>query len=59
MESPLPNKKRVDDRKSRGNSDPDRIDVTGGDPPADDRKGHVDSDPDRIDVTGADPTDDK
>ena len=53
MELLTPNKMRVDDRKSRGNSDPDRIGVTGGGPTSDDRKGHGDSDPDRIGVTGA------
>ena len=55
MELPTPKKKRVDDRKSRGDSEPDRIDVTGGDPTADERKGHGDSNPDRIGVTGGDP----
>ena len=54
MESPTPKEKRVDDRKSQGNSDPDCIDVTGGDPTADERKGHGDSDTDRIGVTGGD-----
>ena len=55
MESPTPKEKRVEDRKGRGDSDPDRIDVTGGDPIADDRKGHGDSDPDRIGVIEGDP----
>ena len=52
MESPTPNEKRAYDRRSRGDSDPDRIDVTGSNPTADDRKSHGDSDPDRIGVTG-------
>ena len=41
MESPTPNEKRAYDRRSRGDSDPDRIGVTGGDP-------------DCFDVTGGD-----
>ena len=53
MELPTPKKKRVDDRKSRGDSDPDYIDVTGGDLTADNRKVHGDSDPDRSGVTRA------
>ena len=56
MESPTPNEKRVDVRKSRGDSDPDRIDVTGGYPTADDRNGHGSSNLDHINFTGSDPT---
>ena len=51
MEPPTPNEKRIDDRKCRGDSDPDCIDVTRGDPTADERKCHGDSDTDRIGVT--------
>ena len=42
---------KADDRKGHGDSDPDRIDVTGGNQTGDDRKGHCDSDPDRIGIT--------
>ena len=59
VESPTPKKKRVDDRKCRGDSDPDRIDVTGGDRTVDYRKGHGDSDIDRIGVTEGDSTADE
>ena len=55
MELPTPNEMRVDDRKSRGDIDPDRIGVTGGGLTADDRKGQGDSDSDRIGVTGGYP----
>ena len=44
----------MDDRKDQGESDPDRIDVTGGDPKVDDRKDQGESDPDRIVVLGGD-----
>ena len=50
-ESPTLKEKRVDDRKGRGDSDPDRIDVTGVDPTDDGRKGHGDHDPNRNSVT--------
>ena len=59
MESPTPNKMRADDRKSRGNRDPQQLGITGGDPTADDRKGYGDRDLNRIVVTDSDPSADE
>ena len=55
----LRSNKRIGDRKYQDNSDPDRIDVTGGDRTVDYRKGHGDSDIDRIGVTEGDSTADE
>ena len=55
MESPKPSDERVEDRKCLGDIDPDRIDVTGGDPKVGDRKNQGDNESDRNGITGGDP----
>ena len=51
----MPSEERVEDRKDQGDSDPDRISITGSDTKVDDRKYQGDSDPDHIGVAGNDP----
>ena len=51
----MPSEERVDDCKDQGDSDPDRIGITGSDTKVDDRKYQGDSDPDHIGVAGNDP----
>ena len=55
MESPMPSEERVYDRKRQGDSDPDSIDVTKGNPKVDERNDRGDSDPDRVGLTGGGP----
>ena len=54
MGSPIPHGKRVDDRKCRGDRDPDRIGIIRGDRKADDQKYQGDRDPDSIGISGGD-----